>query len=262
MRSAAVGFQCPDCVKEGHAAIRAPKAEYGGKAHAEPYVTYALMAACGLLLLATRSFAFGLGGSLSGLFQDLALRPCTVVLVDGSCLPGVGGVADGQYYRLLTSMFLHFGVVHFALNMWVLYLVGPALERVLGRVRFAALYLLSGLGGSALSYALGPVSEVAAGASGAVFGLFAAFAVVQRRRGGDLSGIGATIVLNLVFTFAVPNIDWRGHVGGLITGALVATALVYAPGGRQRSLFQGVGALVTALLVVGVVAARTVQLTG
>jgi membrane associated rhomboid family serine protease len=262
MRSAAVGFQCPECVKEGHASVRRARAAYGGRAHDEPYVTYALMALCAVLLVATGSIAYGLGGSLSRMFQDLALRPCTVVTVDGRCLPGVGGVFDGQYYRLLTSMFLHFGVVHFGLNMWVLYLVGPSLERVLGRLRFATLYLLSGLGGSALSYALGPTSEVAAGASGAVFGLFSAFWVVQRRRGGDVSGIGATIVLNLVFTFAVPNIDWRGHVGGLVTGALVTTALVYAPNGRQRALVQVAGVVITALLVVGLVAARTVQLQG
>jgi len=261
MRSASVGFQCPACVKDGHASVRRPQAAYGGTAHDQPVVTYAIMALCGLLFLLTAGTGIGFGGSLSDLFQKLALRPCLAVRVDGTCLPGIGGVADGQYYRLLTSMFLHFGVVHLGLNMWVLWLVGPSIERALGRLRFAALYLLAGLGGSALSYALGPVSEVAAGASGAVFGLFAAFWVIQHRRGGDVSAIGVTILLNLGFTFAVPNIDWRGHVGGLVTGALVTAALVYTPPGRQRVLLQGLGVLVVAVLVVGVVAARTVQLT-
>ena len=261
MRSAAVGFQCPECVKEGNASLRRPQAEFGGRAYDQPFVTYGLMGLCGLFFVLTAGTGAGFGGSLSTLFQDLALRPCQVALTTGTCLPGTGGVANGEYYRLLTSMFLHFGVVHLALNMWVLWLVGPSLERVLGRLRFAVLYLLSGLGGSALSYALGPVSEIAAGASGAVFGLFAAFWVVQHRRGGDTSSIGVTILLNLGFSFAVPNIDWRGHVGGLIAGALVTVALVHAPSGRQRAALQALGVACVALVVVGVVAARTAQLT-
>ncbi len=261
MRSAAVGFQCPSCVKEGHATVRRPRGAYGGQAHDQPLVTYVLVGLCGLLLLLTGSFAYGFGASLSSLFQHLALQPCGRIYADGTCVPGSGGVADGEYYRLLTSTFLHFGLIHFALNMYVLWLVGPSLERTLGRARFTLVYLLSGLGGAALSYALGPVQELAAGASGAVFGLFGAFLVIQHRRGGELGGIGATIMLNLVLSFALPNIDWRGHVGGLVTGALVTAALVYAPPGRQRPVVQGLGLAAVALLVVGLVAARTAALT-
>jgi membrane associated rhomboid family serine protease len=262
MRSASVGFQCPDCVRQGNASVRTPTAAYGGRVHEQPVVTYTVMALCGAFFLLTAGTGAGFSGTLSELFQKLALTPSHHVIAGPGGVPELAdGVAQGQYYRLLTSMFLHFGVVHLALNMWVLWLVGPALERALGRLRFAALYLLSGLGGSALSYALGPQSEIAAGASGAVFGLFAAFWVVQRHRGGDVSSIGVTILLNLGFSFAVPNIDWRGHVGGLVTGALVTAALVYAPAGRQRALLQALGTGVVALLVVAVVAARTVQLT-
>lgn len=261
MRPASVGFQCPECVKQGAATVRAPRAAYGGKARANPEVTYALMGLCGVFFLLTAGGGgLGFGGSLSPLFQDLALRPCLAHFTDGTC-PVDGGVVGGEYYRLLSSMFLHFGLVHLALNMYCLWLIGPHLERALGRLRFGAVYLLSGLGGSALSYALGPVSEIAAGASGAVFGLFAGFWVLQRRRGGDASQIGVTIMLNLVFSFAVPNIDWRGHVGGLVVGALVTAALVYAPQGRQRAVLQALGCVAAAVLVVGVVAARTMQLT-
>jgi membrane associated rhomboid family serine protease len=174
---------------------------------------------------------------------------------------GFGGVADGDYYRLLTSTFLHFGLLHIALNMYCLFLLGPALEQALGRLRFGVLYLLSGLAGSALSYALGPANEMAAGASGAVFGLFAAYYVLERKRGGDATQITATIAINLFFSFSVPGIDWRGHVGGLIGGALVTAALVYPPVGRQRALLQALGCVAVGVLVVAVVAARTAQLT-
>jgi membrane associated rhomboid family serine protease len=204
----------------------------------------------------------GFGGQVSTLFQKLALTPSLHVVLSGDGVPTVAdGIAQGQYYRLLTSMFLHFGFVHLALNMYCLYLVGPTLERALGRLRFGALYLLSGLGGSALSYALGPQQEMAAGASGAVFGLFAGYYVLERRRGGDVSQISVTIGLNLVLSFTISGIDWRGHVGGLIGGALVTAALVYPPAGRQRALLQALGCVAVALVVVGVVAARTAQLT-
>jgi membrane associated rhomboid family serine protease len=262
MRSAAVGFQCVECVKQGAATIRAPKAAYGGKARATPEVTYALLGLNVLMFVLTAGGGgVGFGGSLSKLFQDLALRPCVALFQDGTCASGLGGVADGQYYRLLTSTFLHFGVIHIALNMYCLYLVGPTLERALGRLRFSALYLLSGLSGSALSYALGPTSEIAAGASGAVFGLFAGYYVLERRRGADVSQISVTIGLNLVLSFTISGIDWRGHVGGLIGGALVTAALVYPPAGRQRALVQALGCLCVAVVVAGVVVARTAQLT-
>lgn len=265
MRSAAVGFQCVECVKLGAATIRAPKAAYGGSARARPEVTYALLGLNVLMFLATvgSGSPLGFGGQVSSLFQKLALTPslhCDYSQLDGACTV-VKGVAQGQYYRLLTSMFLHFGFIHLALNMYCLYLVGPALERALGRLRFGALYLLSGLAGSALSYALGPQQEIAAGASGAVFGLFAGFYVLQRRRGGDVSQIGVTIGLNLVLSFTISGIDWRGHVGGLIGGALVTAALVYPPAGRQRALLQAAGCLGVGLVVLAVVVARTAQLT-
>ena len=264
MRSASVGFQCVSCVKEGSASIRAPKAAYGGKARDNPEVTWALLGLNAFFFLLTAGYQLGFGGgNLSELFEKLALTPsvhCTSY-IENICTDVGDGVAEGQYYRLLTAMFLHFGVIHLALNMYCLYLVGPALERALGRLRFGALYLLSGLSGSALSYALGPHNEIAAGASGAVFGLFAGFYVLSRRRGTDVSQISVTIGLNLVLSFSISGIDWRGHVGGLIGGALVTAALVYAPEGKQRWVVQALGSACVAVVVVAVVAARTVQLT-
>ncbi|MFN2540019.1 MAG: rhomboid family intramembrane serine protease [Mycobacteriales bacterium] len=263
MRQASVGFQCPDCVKQGNKSMRPTKAAYGGRARSAPYVTYALIAINVVMLLATASGAGLLQGDTSNaLFRKLALIPHGYRFVDGDgALVVQHGVADGQYYRLLTSTFLHFGVIHLALNMYGLYLLGPVLEQAFGQVRFAVTYLLSGLGGAALSYALGPQYEIAAGASGAVFGLFGAFYILGRRRNLDVSAITTTIALNLVLSFSLSGIDWRGHVGGLIAGAGLAWVIVYAPDTKQRSAYQAAGVGVVALVIFGMVVARTAQLT-
>ncbi|MDT7538536.1 MAG: hypothetical protein QOI82_2121 [Actinomycetota bacterium] len=264
MRSAAVGFQCPSCVAEGSKTVRQAKAAYGGQVVDAPTVTYTLIGLNVLVFLITTATGTGLafGGGSSSVFEKLALAPtihCN--FVDGVCQAS-NGVAQGEYWRLLTSTFLHFGVIHIALNMYCLFLLGPSLETAFGRLRFGALYLLSGLSGAALSYALGPSNEQAAGASGAVFGLFAAFYVLQRRRGGDVTQITTTILINLAISFAASSfIDWRGHVGGLVGGGLVAAGLVYAPAGRSRWLYQAVAAVAVAVVIVAVVAARTSALT-
>jgi len=260
MRSAAVGHQCPDCVKQGSAAVRPVKAAYGGRARQAPYVTWALIAINVVMLVLTTSGSGLLNGSPgNSLFRKLALVPCEPQSVFGG--PCVAGVAHGDYYRLFTAMFLHFGVIHLALNMYCLYLIGPALEQAFGQVRYLTTYLVSGLGGSVLSYALGPQNELAAGASGAVFGLFGAFYVLGRRRNLDVSSITATIGLNLFLSFAISGIDWRGHVGGLVTGAALAWVIVYSPDTKQRPAYQAGGVVVVAVLLVAGVAARTAALT-
>ncbi|VBA31926.1 Rhomboid protease GluP [Mycobacterium attenuatum] len=161
-------------------------------------------------------------------------------------------VADGQLYRLVTSAFLHYGAAHLLLNMWALYIVGPPLEIWLGRLRFGALYALSGLGGSVLVYLLAPLNVATAGASGAIFGLFGATFVVSKRLALDVRWVGAVIAINLVFTFVVPAvssqlISWQGHVGGLVTGGLVGAAYVYPP--RERRNVIQVAATVMVLVV-------------
>ena len=146
-------------------------------------------------------------------------------------------VAGGQYYRLLTSAFMHYGIVHILFNMWALYVLGPPMEQHLGRLRFAALYLLSALGGSVVVYLFSPLNTATAGASGAIFGLFGATLVAAKRLNLDIRWLVGLIVINLVITFTVPGISWQGHLGGLITGALVAAVYVYAPR-AQRTLVQ------------------------
>ena len=263
MQPASVGFQCPDCVRDGNRSVRRGAAPYGGSAVDQPRVTQVLLGLCVLLFVLTTVSGSGFlfGGGSSGLFEQLALAPTVHGAVRDGVVVASDGVAQGQYYRLLTSMFLHFGIIHIALNMYCLYLIGPTLERAVGRVRFAALYLVSGLGGAAASYALGSANEQAAGASGAVFGLFAALFVLQRRRGGDVSGIAVTIGLNLVLGLTSSSIDIRAHLGGLAAGAAVAGALIYAPSGARRTLVQVAGCAVVAVVVVVTVALRTAQLT-
>ncbi|MGO9155807.1 rhomboid family intramembrane serine protease [Mycobacterium sp.] len=228
MRTAAVGHQCVECVQAGARTVRAPRTQFGGRERSGmPVITYAL--------IAINVLTFILQISMGDLEKQLALWP--------------PAVADGQLYRLVTSAFLHYGATHLLLNMWALYVVGPPLEMLLGRLRFGALYALSGLGGSVLVYLLSPLNTATAGASGAVFGLFGAALVVAKRLKLNVQWVAAVIVINLVFTFVAPLvskqlISWQGHVGGLVTGGLVAAAYVYAPRERRNVIQAAVTVLV------------------
>jgi membrane associated rhomboid family serine protease len=257
MRDAAVGHQCPECVAEGRRTQRPVRTAFGGGvAGREGYVTKALI---GLNVLAmVLSAASGgrnaiAGGGWGGLL--------------GGYTPLIGWGADygraiaaGEYYRMFTSMFLHYGIVHLLMNMWALWILGRTLEAVLGPARFLALYLLAGLGGSVAVYYFAP-NTLTAGASGAIFGLFAALFVVLRKMGRDTSSVVPVIVLNVVFTFAVPGISIAGHLGGLVVGAIVGAILAHAPRER-RSLVQAGGAAAVAALLIVMTLVRTAALPG
>ncbi|HEX4814027.1 MAG TPA: rhomboid family intramembrane serine protease [Nonomuraea sp.] len=236
MRDAAVGFQCPECVAEGNRGMREARSTFGGRVVRTPYVTYAI--------LAVNVLIFG-AQYLTGdeVTAELAMWPLGVAGLD-------------QYHRLITAAFVHGGVFHILFNSWALYVVGPYLERAFGHVRYLALYLISALGGSALGLWLDPLNQPTVGASGAIFGLFAAVFVVGRRLNLDVRGIAVLIVINLAITFVVPGISWTGHIGGLITGALLAGAMAYAPK-NNRTLWQvlaiaGALALLAVLVMVRV----------
>lgn len=246
MHSAAVGHQCPECVREGNRTVRAPRTVLGGRVVARPTVTLALVAINIIAYaaeLASPDFVarFEMLGQLKTRF--------------GEVIPGYG-VAEGEWYRLITAAFLHvplnqgaFGLTHILFNMWALWALGPQLEHVMGRLRFTVLYLLSALGGNVLLFLVDP-SQPALGASGAIFGLFAAFFVVGRRLGVDTRGITFLILINLMFTFTFHGISWEGHVGGLITGAVLAFAFAYAPRERRQVVQVGASAIVAAILVI------------
>ncbi|WP_233510114.1 rhomboid family intramembrane serine protease [Actinomadura craniellae] len=266
MRDAAVGHQCHECVREGNKTVRQPRTIFGGRVSATPVVTFTLIAANVLAYLAEIADP-AVVDRFQMVGQALLARNGNMYVSDGTPVPGMElvGVANGEPYRLLTSAFLHappgsgFGVGHILFNMWALWMIGPQLEQVLGRARFTALYLLSALGGSVLLYLIDP-SQPAVGASGAIFGLFGAFFVIGRKLGAPTGGITFLLVINLVITFAVPGISWQGHLGGLVVGALLATAYAYAPA-RQRSMVHGAAIGSALVVLVALVAAQTVQLT-
>jgi len=217
MRSAAVGQQCVDCVQAAAASVPQARTSAGGLLRdGAPLVTYTLMAINIAVYL---------------------LQAASPRLVDRFALIPIRVAGLGQYERLLTSAFMHYGIVHILFNMYALYVLGPQLERHLGRLRFLTLYLLSALGGSVVVYLFSPLTAATAGASGAIFGLFGATLVAARKLRLDIRSLVVLIVINLVITFTVPGISWQGHIGGLVTGALVAAAYLYAPR-AQRSLVQ------------------------
>jgi membrane associated rhomboid family serine protease len=174
-------------------------------------------------------------------------------------LTWVGGVADGAVWQLVTSMFTHVEIWHLGFNMLVLWFLGPQLELAIGRIRFLALYLVSGLAGSAMVYWFTGEQVQTLGASGAVFGLMGALLVMTVKVGGNVSQIGVWLALNAVITFTFPNISWQGHLGGFLGGVAIAAVLVYAPR-RRRALWQGLGIGAVALVVLLAVVLRSLTL--
>jgi len=251
MISAAVGFQCPECVRDGGRTVREARTQVGGRIHRRTdLVTRTLIAVNVAVFVLTN-----LGG--------VALQERLTLLGNAGFLASAGGpagVAQGEWYRLITAAFLHNGLPHLALNMIALWLFGPQLEAILGRWRFLTLYLLSALGGSVASYLFNPATQQSVGASGAIFGLLGATLVVANRLRFEARAIAILIALNLVIGFVVSGIDWKAHIGGLITGAVVAAAFVYAPKARRAEV-QVAACLVVLATIVALVALRTAQLT-
>ncbi|ORW18742.1 rhomboid family intramembrane serine protease [Mycobacterium palustre] len=243
MRAAAVGHQCVECVEAGARSVPRPRTRFGGvQRSATPVVTYVLIAINVAVFIAQMA-----SGNLE---KRLSLWP--------------PAVADGQLYRLATAAFLHYGPTHLLFNMWALYVIGPPLETWLGRLRFGVLYALSGLGGSVLVYLISPLNTATAGASGAIFGLFGAALVVAKRLTLDVRWVVAVIAVNLAFTFVVPaissqRISWQGHVGGLVTGGLVAAAYVYPPR-RRRTPVQAAATVLALAAFAALVWWRTADL--
>jgi membrane associated rhomboid family serine protease len=235
MRPAPVGQHCLECIREGQRSAPVARTAFGGRIGGRPGAVTTTLVTVNVLLflaqLADRTLA-----------NRFALFP--------------PAVADGEYYRLITAAFLHGGVLHIAFNMYVLYVVGTQLEAALGRARYVTLYFVAALGGSTLSYLLAPLNVAGVGASGAIFGLFGALLVIARRLSLDTSGIVTVVAINLAITFLLPNIDWRAHIGGLVTGAVLAAAYAYAP--RRWRTAAAVAAPLVLVAVLGlVVLART-----
>ncbi|MEU5594181.1 rhomboid family intramembrane serine protease [Streptomyces sp. NPDC020298] len=255
MVSASVGFQCPECVRgaSGSGQPRAdvrPRTVAGGTVTADPRLVTKLLIGANL---AVYLIQLSLGDRFTNRFE----------LLGQAYVPLLGsaeGIAQGQWYRLVTAMFLHGGYVHILFNMLSLWWIGGPLEAALGRARYLTLYFVSGLAGSALTYLIAEPNQPSLGASGAIFGLFGATAVLMRRLNYDMRPVIALLVINLIFTFGAHGIAWQAHIGGLVAGVVCGYAMVHAPR-RHRALIQyGTCALVLAVVVL-LTLVRTAQLT-
>ena len=268
MNEASVGHQCPECVAEGRRTTRPALTAFGGTGVGRAgYVTKVLIAVNVLVMVlsvATGGVNSLAGGGLGGLLgSSTPLTDWGSVLGYATYGPlgeqALHGIAAGEWYRLVTAMFLHYGILHLALNMYALWIMGRNLEAALGPLRFAGLYLLAGLGGNVAAYLLTAQNVASAGASTAVFGLFAAIFVILRRLGQSTAQILPIIIINIVFTLTVPSISVAGHLGGLVTGGVVAVALAYAPR-AHRNLVQAAGCAAVFLILMVFAVVRTFAL--
>lgn len=238
MHQAAVGFQCPECFKGTRQRVYTARSL---QASEQPHATLALIA----INVAVYLFGLFVGGfhGLStpdqfvddgGLVAEAIRVGNHIGIPTGPVLLGPSshliGVAHGQWWRLVTSGFLHAGILHIAFNMFALYVLGMLLERMIGSWRFVLIYAVSLLAGSLGALIVTPHS-VGVGASGAIFGLFGGLIVAARVKGFDLfrSGLITWLVIDLVFTFTIPGISIGAHVGGLIGGFVVSLVLIGLP---------------------------------
>ncbi len=275
MRDSAVGFQCPECIKEGARSTRSGRTAYGGLRPSNAGITSMVIIGINVLIWL---MVVASGGRGSKLVDALALFPvgrCDSLRSSGAYYPGVGtetvcnnlsnadgawhaGVADGAYWQLLSSAFLHEQVWHIGFNMLALWVLGPQLELAIGRLRFIALYLLSAFAGSALVLWAAPENSSTLGASGAVFGLMGALLVLAFKVGGQVQPILVWIGINAVLTFTF-GFSWQGHLGGFLGGLAIASVLVYAPR-RHRAQVQVAGLLVIGIAIATAIVARIVVL--
>jgi membrane associated rhomboid family serine protease len=240
MISASVGFQCPECVHGAAASTPRIKTRIGAPVAEKPTVTYVLI---GINVVA---FLLMLVSGIDETATQWGMFPPSIAI-------------DNEWWRLITSAFLHGGWLHIAFNMYVLYSLGPSLERLLGHSRYLVLYLMAALGGAVCSYAFSDVMTVSVGASGAIFGLMGALVVAGRKLRYDITQVLVLLAVNFAIGFLAPGVDWKAHVGGLIVGAVVAAIFVLAPARiRVPAQVLGIVAVLVALAIITMV--RTSQI--
>ncbi|OLF06301.1 rhomboid family intramembrane serine protease [Actinophytocola xinjiangensis] len=246
LREASVGYQCVDCVSEGAKSVRAPRTVSG--ARARPPGARSLVVVPSLIAVNVAAFIATAVQARSITENEGAL------FLHGMLIPDL--IASGDWWRLFTSGFLHFGgyggfgPVHLLFNMFALWVLGRDMEVALGRAWFLTVYLLSLVGGSTAVMLFGnPIGGVA-GASGAVYGLFGGIAVIVFKRKLNPTPVLVLIGVNILLSVTLPGISLLGHLGGMVVGALATAALVYAPAARRRQ-FQ-VGACVALVVVMAV----------
>lgn len=236
---AAVGVHCPECLAAGRHRTGQVQGRFGGTPSKNPALTSIVLIVVNVALwLAT----FLTGSARSVLVPWLALQPVSTCITSeaawagvpqATCEAGAGmwfpGIADGAWWQLLTSAFMHVQPWHIGFNMLALWVLGPQLESVLGRARFLALYFVSALAGSVTVYWLAATNTSTLGASGAIFGLMGALLLAVWRLGGNPRSILFWLGANVVLTFTMSSISWQGHLGGLAGGLVVAAILMWGP---------------------------------
>jgi membrane associated rhomboid family serine protease len=244
MTPTAVGMRCPECAKQRTKVMRMREMT------TVPRITYALIAINIVAFLSEGRLTVS-GGEAA---NDVYLKGA---LLGSSPLPSLGhqGVAHGQYWRIVTSGFLHENLLHIGFNMYILYILGQMLEPALGSFKFAVVYCVSLLTGSLGALLVTPHS-LTVGASGAVFGLMGAAAVEMRARQIPVlqSWVGGLILINLIFSFTISGISWGGHVGGLIGGTVTALALQLGERYRAQALALASCGAIAVAAVAGCVA--------
>jgi len=242
MVNAPVGFQCPSCAAiSSPRASRANQSANSGWLASIPPVTRWILIACVVIYFVTR-----FTGSVDDWNFSYGMWPY--------------GVASGQWYRVITATFLHGGILHLLFNMYALYILGPNLERMLGSKQFFSLYFLSALGGSTLGLWFSDLNSNSIGASGAIFGLLTATIVIGRHLRADVSQLIVLLVINAALGFT-GGIDWRAHLGGALTGALIAAIYVQDQKGTSRVL-QRLGTIGVFIGLIVLIFLRCQQLLG
>ncbi|NUS74528.1 MAG: rhomboid family intramembrane serine protease [Corynebacteriales bacterium] len=269
MNPASVGFQCPECVKEGNRGSRAARTVFGGQTTGDQgTVTKALIGVnVGVWLL---SILVGLAtGELRGqnLIEFITYGELTDFVRWGAAVPAElytdgsqrGGIAGGEFWRLITAGFFHNGILHLALNMYGLWILGRVCEQFLGRWRFLLLYVLAGIGGATAEFLFRDAGTYAVGASGSIFGLMAALFFFHRALNLESRAVITLLVLNLGLGLFIPGISVIGHLGGLVVGGAVGACFAYAPRGESRTKMQLAGVAGVVLVLAGLIAVRISQ---
>ena len=234
MVQASVGYQCPECVKSANQGVRQARNIAGVRLRPPgmPVVTYTLIG-LNVLMFGLQQIVnkpvVGTLGNTPYLFSPFDLR---LGLLAKSWAEGQPiGVANGEWYRLVTSMFVHASVMHIAMNMVSLFFIGPMLEMLIGRLRFALVYFVGGIAGGAASYFfMTEVSGPSVGASGAISAVFGCLIVIGlRRKILNVNSIIVVLVLNVFLTVQNSGIDWHDHAGGIAAGALMGATFAYGP---------------------------------
>ncbi len=241
MISAAVGFQCPECVREGAKQTRQGQLPYGGRLSRNPSTTTIALIAINAVVWALLNFT-----PMRGL-----------LLAYLSLIPQL--VGGGVWLQPVTSAFPHQEFRHLGVNVLSLWFLGPPLERALGRTRCLAVYLISALTGSVAVMWFSDPQTLTLGASGAIFGLIGSLLIIVLKIRGDVRNVLTWLGINLVFTFVVSGISWQAHIGGLIGGLLTTFVIVYTPReNRSRLQLAGLGGILAASLIL--IALRAAQL--